>query len=121
MIWTGRVIGGLMALFLLFDAVLHLLKPAPVVEAFARLGYPVSLSVELGALELICIIVYLIPSTNILGAILLTGYLGGATATQLRAGSSTFETLFPIIIGVLIWLAIYLQDKRIRAMIPVRV
>src|ERR1700745_4203725 len=99
MLWTGRILSGLMALLLVFDGVAHLMKPAPVVEAFARLGYPLSASVGIGALALICTAIYVTPKTSILGAILLTGYLGGAVSTHVRAGSSTFEILFPAILG----------------------
>src|SRR5205823_2749614 len=82
--------------FLLFDAVLHLLKPAPVAAAFAQLGYPLDLAVGIGILELVCVAIYVIPRTSLLGAILLTGYLGGAVASQLRVGHSFFETGFPM-------------------------
>src|SRR5271165_2482586 len=114
MLWTGRIISALMALFLLFDAVAHVLQPAPVVEAFARLGFPRSLAVGIGIIELVCIAAYVIPRTSVLGAILLTGYLGGATAVQARAGSPLFEESFAVIIGVLIWAGLFLQDSRLR-------
>ena len=119
-LWTGRVLSGLMALFFVFDGVAHLMKPASVVEAFARLGYPLSASVGIGILLLVCTAIYVTPKTWVLGAILLTGYLGGAVATQVRAGSSTFETVFPVIFGVLVWLGIYLRDARLRGLIPLR-
>jgi len=119
-LWTGRVLSGLMALFFVFDGVAHLMKPASVVEAFARLGYPPSASVGIGILLLVCTAIYVTPKTWVLGAILLTGYLGGAVATQVRAGSSTFETVFPVIFGVLVWLGIYLRDARLRGLIPLR-
>jgi hypothetical protein len=118
MLWTGRVLSGLMALFFVLDGVAHLMKPAPVVEAFARLGYPLSASVGIGILALICTAIYVTPKTSILGAILLTGYLGGAVSTQVRAGSSTFETIFPIILAGLAWLGIFLREPRLRALIP---
>lgn len=120
MLWTGRVLSGLMVLFFVFDGVAHLMKPAPVVEAFARLGYPLSASVGIGILLLVCTAIYVTPKTWVLGAILLTGYLGGAVATQVRAESSTFETVFPVIFGVLVWLGIYLRDARLRGLIPLR-
>jgi hypothetical protein len=109
-----------MALFFVFDGVGHLMKPAPVVEAFARLGYPLSASVGIGILLLVCTAIYLVPKTWVLGAIALTGYLGGAVSTHVRAGSSMFETIFPVIFGVLVWLGIYLRDVRLRALIPLR-
>jgi hypothetical protein len=120
MLWTGRVVSGLVGLLFLFDAVGHLMKPAPVVEAFVRLGYPLSASVGIGVLLLVCTLLYLIPKTWVLGAILVTGYLGGAVSTHVRAGSSAFEIIFPVIFGGLVWLGIYLRDERLRALIPVR-
>ena len=120
MLWTGRVISALAALLFTFDGVGHLMKPAPVVEAFARLGYPLSASVGIGLLLLACTAIYVTPSTSIFGAILLTGYLGGAVSTQVRAGSSWFETIFPVIFGGLVWLGIYLRDAKLRELVPIR-
>jgi hypothetical protein len=120
MFWTGRVLSGLMALLLVFDGVGHLMKPAPVVEAFARLGYPLSASVGIGLLALICTAIYVIPRTSVLGAILLTGYLGGAVSTHVRAGSTLFETIFPVILGVLVWAGIFVRDAQLRKLIPFR-
>jgi hypothetical protein len=119
-VWTGRVISGLVVLFLLFDGVTKVLKVAPVLQASAQLGFPVSLIVAIGAVLLICTVIYAIPSTSILGAILLTGYLGGAVAIQARIGNPLFETLFPIIFGVLVWAGIFLRDNRLRTLIPLR-
>ena len=118
-LWVGRILVALSALFLLFDAAGHLMVPAAVVEAFNRLGYPLSLSPALAIIELVCLVAYLIPRTAILGAILLTGYLGGAVATHLRVHDPVFDTLFPIIFGVLIWAGLYLRDQRLRALIPI--
>jgi hypothetical protein len=109
-----------MALLFVFDGVGHLMKPAPVVEAFARLGYPLSASVGIGLLALICIAIYVTPRTSVLGAILLTGYLGGAVSTHVRAGSSLFETIFPVILGVLVWAGIFVRDAQLRQFIPLR-
>jgi hypothetical protein len=120
MLWTGRVFSGLMALFFVLDGVGHLMKPAPVVDAFARLGYPLSASVGIGLLLLICTAVYVTPRTSTLGAILLTGYLGGAVSTHVRAGSSTFETVFPVILGILVWAGIIVRDAQLRSLVPVR-
>jgi hypothetical protein len=120
MIWTGRILSVLSALFLLFDGAMKLVKPAPVVEATSRLGFPESALTGVGLVLLACTILYLIPRTAVLGAILLTGYLGGAVATQVRAGSSPFETLFPAIFGALVWGGLFLQDGRLRALIPLR-
>jgi hypothetical protein len=119
-LWTARIITAVVGLFLVFDGVIHVLKPAPVVEAFKQLGYPLSVSVGLGVLELICLALYLIPRTSVLGAILLTGYLGGAVATQLRVGAGLFPLLFPAILGVLLWGALLLRDDRLRSFIPPR-
>src|ERR1700733_385789 len=117
-LWAGRVLSVLAILFLLFDAAAHLIVPAQVVDAFTRLGFPINLSTVLGIIELVCLIVYAIPRTSILGAILLTGYLGGAVATHLRVRDPLFDMLFPIIIGVLVWAGVYLRDQRLRALIP---
>jgi DoxX-like family len=120
-LWTGRIMGGLVAAFMVFDAVIHLMKPAPVLEAFAKLGFPIRLAVPLGIIELVCVLLYVIPQTSILGAILLTGYLGGAIAIQLPTGNSLFgEVLFPVYIGVMVWGGIYLRDDRLRTLIPFR-
>jgi hypothetical protein len=118
-IWAGRIVTGLMAAFLVFDAVIHMLKPAPVVEAFAKLNFPLRLAVPLGITELVGILLYVIPSTSILGAIFLTGYLGGAIAAQLPSGNPFFgEVLFPVYIGVFLWGGIYLRDEKLRALVP---
>jgi hypothetical protein len=119
-LWTGRVLSGLMALFFVLDGVGHLMKPAPVVEAFSRLGYPLSASVWIGLLALICTAIYVTPKTSVLGAILLTGYMGGAVATHVRAGSTPFETIFPVILGALVWAGIFVRDAQLRQLIPVR-
>lgn len=121
--WTpraGTVLTGLVALFLLMDAVMHLMTPAPVIDAFRRLEFPTALSAPLGAVELLCIAAYVWPRTAVLGAVLLTGYLGGAVAINLRVGDPVFETLFPVIIGVLAWGALYLRDERVRRLLPLR-
>lgn len=121
MLWTGRVMSILVLLFMLFDAVIHLMRIAPVVNAFAQLGLPLRLSVALGIVELVCVVAYAIPRTSLLGAILLTGYLGGAVAIQLRAGNPFFsEALFPVYVGVLVWGGLFLRDQRQRALIPLR-
>jgi hypothetical protein len=120
-LWTGRIVSGLVTAFLLFDAIIHLMKPAPVVEAFAKLGFPLRLAVPLGVVELVCVLLYLIPNTSVLGAMLLTGYLGGAVAIQLPTGNPFFaEVLFPVYVGVFLWTGIYLRDERLRTLIPFR-
>jgi DoxX-like family len=119
MLWTGRIISGVAVLFLTFDSVIKFLKPAPVVEAFAHLGLPLDLAVVIGVLLLLCTALYVIPRTSILGAILLTGYLGGAVATHLRSGDPLFShVLFPVYFGALLWLGLYLRDTRLRALVP---
>ena len=118
MLWTGRVISALPVLLLVFSAIMKLAKPPTVVVGFAKFGYPEHLIVPLGIVELICTAIYLIPRTSILGAILLAGYLGGATATLVRVSDPTF--VLPVITGVLVWIGLYLRDRRVRALVPLR-
>jgi hypothetical protein len=120
MTWTGRILSVLAALFLVFDAVGHLVMPVPVVQAFTRLGFPLKLGPTLGILEILCIIIYVIPGTSIFGAILVTGYLGGAVAINWRVGDPLFETIFPVLFGIVVWAGVYLRDGRLRALIPIR-
>lgn len=117
---AGRIISALPALFLIFDGIMKLVKPAPVVEATVRLGYPESVIVGMGIVLLACTVLYLIPRTAILGAILLTGYLGGAVATHVRVGEGLFPVLFPVVFGALLWGGLWLRDERLRALIPLR-
>ena len=120
-LWTGRIMSALPALFLLIDGVGKLVKPAPVVQGTVQLGYPESVLLGLGIVLLSCTVLYVIPRTAILGAILLTGYLGGAIATHVRVGSPLFShILFPVYLAVLIWGGLYLRDERLRALIPLR-
>jgi DoxX-like family len=120
-LWTGRIMSALPALFLFVDAVGKLVKPAPVVEGTVQLGYPESVLLGLGIVLLACTVLYVIPRTAILGAILLTGYLGGAVATHVRVGSPLFShILFPVYVAVLVWGGLYLRDERLRALIPLR-
>lgn len=114
-LWTGRTITGLLALFLLFDAVMKIARVAAVVEGTARAGYPAGLVAPIGVTLLGCLVVYLIPRTSILGAILLTGYFGGATATMVRMQDPWF--LFPVGFAVLVWAGLYLRDLRLRTII----
>jgi DoxX-like family len=118
MVWTGRVITGLVAVFLLFDSAVKLLKTTQAVQGTVQLGYPESTIVPIGITLLVGLILYLVPRTSILGAILLTGYLGGATATMVRVGSPWI--LFPVFIGVLAWAGIYFRDPELRTLIPLR-
>jgi len=119
-LWTGRIISALLVLFLLMDGVMKLFKPRVVVEATLQLGYPESVIVGLGIVLLTCTVLYMIPTTSVLGAILLTGYLSGAVATHVRVGEGLFPILFPVIVGVLLWLGLYLRDDRVRTLIPLR-
>jgi len=120
MLWTGRIISALPALFLLLDGIMKLIKPAPVVEATVRLGYPESVILGLGIVLIASTLLYLFPRTSILGAILLTGYLGGAVATHVRVSDNLFSVLFPVFFGLLIWGGLYLRDDRLRTLIPLR-
>jgi hypothetical protein len=119
-LWVGRIVSGLPALFLLVDGGMKLAKPAVVVEATTKLGYSESVIIPIGIVLIVCTILYLIPPTSVLGAILLTGYLGGAVATHVRTGEGAFPVVFPIIFGALLWLGLYLHDVRLRALIPLR-
>jgi len=115
-VWTGRSISGLIVLFLVFDGVGKFLKPVPVVEAFARLGFPIELAPIIGGLLLACTLLYVIPQTSIAGAILMTGYLGGAVASQLRIGEPLLtHVLFPVYCGALLWAGLFLRNDRLRA------
>ena len=120
-LWAARIITALVVLFLVFDGVTKVMKVPAVMEATARIGFPANLIPGIGVLLLVCTAIYVIPRTSVLGAILLTGYLGGAVVTNLRAGSSLFgETLFPVYFGVLVWAGLYLRDERLHALIPLR-
>jgi len=120
-LWTGRILSILSILFFLMDAVMKLLKPAFVVDATVKLGYQEGVIQGLGIALLICTILYAIPGTSVLGAILLTGYLGGAVASNLRVGSPLFSNvLFPVYFALLLWGGLYLRDRRLRALIPLR-
>src|SRR5215510_14408477 len=119
-LWAGRIISALPALFLLVDGAMKLVKPQVVVRGTVELGYTEAVILPLGAVLIACTALYLIPRTAVLGAILLTGYLGGAVCTHVRAGKGAFEILFPIAFGALFWAGLALRDARVRALIPVR-
>jgi hypothetical protein len=116
-LWMGRVLSGLASAFLLFDGVAKLFKPAPVVEAMTRLGYPDSAIVGVGVVLLVSTIVYLIPRTAVIGALLLTGYLGGAVTTNLRVSGPLFTIIFPVFFGALLWTGLSLRDKRVGSLL----
>jgi DoxX-like family len=118
MTWTGSIISGLAVLFLLMDGVGKLIKPAPVIEATVALGWSEASIATLGILVLTATVLYLIPRSAILGAVLLTGFLGGAVASQLRIGNPLFShTLFPVYIGVMLWLGLWLRNRNLRSLI----
>lgn len=117
-LWAARILSGLPALFLLMDAIGKLIKPAPVVSETTRLGYAESVILPLGVVLLICTLLYVIPRTTILGAILLTGYLGGAVNTHVRLYEGWFKILFPVFFGVLLWGGLYLRDRRLAVLMP---
>jgi len=119
-LWTGRIMSALPALFLLFDGAMKLVQPDPVVKATVELGYAESVLLPLGIVLLVCTVLYLVPRTAVLGAILLTGYLGGAVATHVRAGQGPFEILFPVLFGALLWGGLVLRDVRLRSLLPWR-
>jgi hypothetical protein len=118
--WTGAVLSALPALFLLFDAAMKLMKPSFVIEATVKLGYSESVIVPLGVVLLVCTLLYLFPRTAVLGAILLTGYLGGAVATHVHHGDTLFEILFPVVFGAFLWGGLVLRDPRLRCLVPWR-
>src|SRR5688500_1307384 len=121
MLWAGRVLGALVVLFLLLDGGMKLVPLAPVTEAMAQLGYPAGLERALGVLVLGCALLYALPRTAVLGAILLTGLLGGAIATHLRVGSPLFShLLFGVYIGVMAWGGLFLRDEKLRELLPLR-
>jgi hypothetical protein len=118
--WTAYTLGGLAVLFILLDGGMKLFAPQPVVESMTALGYAAELSLTVGIIELLCLALYLIPQTSVLGAILMTGYLGGAVATHLRVGSPFFSLIFPVLLGLMLWAALYLLDSRVRTIIPLQ-
>jgi len=117
MFWTGCVLSALPVLMLLMSASFKFLKPPEVTEGMAKFGYSESVLLPLGIVELTATVLYVVPQTSVLGAILLTGYLGGATATHVRIDDAFH---MPIILGVLLWLGLYFRDARIRALVPWR-
>ncbi|HZD94771.1 MAG TPA: DoxX family protein [Candidatus Sulfotelmatobacter sp.] len=117
MVWAGRIISGLVVLFLLSGSIYGIVKAADMAPEMARMGYPASLGPKISIVLILCALIYAFPRTAVLGAILLTGYLGGATATHVRIGEPFF---IPILVAVLAWGGIFLRDERLRALIPLR-
>lgn len=119
-LWTGRVLGGLCVLFLVFDALAKIARLDPVVQGTVELGYPDAVLVPLGLVLLASTILYAVPATAVLGAILVTGYLGGAVATHVRMSHPLLtHSLFPVWLGIALWGALWLRDARLRALLPV--
>jgi hypothetical protein len=120
-LWTGRVLSALATLFMLFDSAGKLLRLDPVLKGTAELGYQTSAIVPIGLMLLGCVVLYLVPRTALLGAVLLTGYLGGAVASQMRVGNPLLShTLFPVYFAALVWGGLYLRDGRVRALLAPR-
>jgi len=117
MVWTGRILSALPVLLLLFSASGKLMRVPQVTGGFTHLGWPASIALAVGILELSCTIIYVIPRTAILGAILLTGYMGGAVATHVRIGE---PFILQVMVGVVAWAGLYLRDERVRKLIPLR-
>ena len=116
--WAGWVLSVLPCLMLFMSAAMKLAQPDVVMEGFEKMGYPRSLALKLGIVEVVCTVLYLFPRTAVLGAVLLTGYLGGAVATHVRVEELSFVT--PVLLGVVIWLGLYLRDRRVRDLLPLR-
>lgn len=114
--WAGYIMSTLAVLFLIFDGAIKVLQLAPAVEATVRLGYAEHLVLGIGLIELACIAVYVFPRTAVPGAILLTGYLGGAVATHMQNGSDLFSLVFPVIIGGLLWVGLFARNAQLRAL-----
>ncbi|MEO8334295.1 MAG: DoxX family protein [bacterium] len=120
-LWAARILTGIAVAFLLLDAAMKVLQLPPAIEGTIALGFPASAVLGIGLLELACIALYVTPRTSILGAILLTGYLGGAIASQVRVGAPLLtHILFPTYIAGLYWTGLYLRDERLRVLVPIR-
>jgi DoxX-like protein len=116
-VWAGRILSGIVVLFLVGASSMGIVKAAEMAPQFARMGYPESLVIKIPVVCIICALIYAFPRTAILGAILLTGYLGGASATHIRIGEPFF---FPTVVAVLAWGGVFLRDERLRALVPLR-
>jgi hypothetical protein len=113
-IWSGRVLGGLVVLFMTFDGAMKIIKAAPAVEGTIKMGYPAGEVVGIGVLALACTLLYAIPRTALVGAVLLTAYLGGAMASHVRLGVEAFPVVFVLAFGALVWGSLWLRDARVR-------
>ena len=114
---TGRILSVLLGAFFLFDAAMKLVKPAAGVTATLQMGFRESSIIPIGVALLICTVLYFVPRTAIFGALLLTGYLGGAVASQVRIGAPSFNVLFPAVFAALAWTALYLRNARLQALL----
>ncbi len=118
---TGIALSTVAVLFLLFDAVGKLARPQAVIEGTTQLGYPASVILPLGIIQMACLILYIVPRTSLIGALLWTGYLGGAVATHVRIGNPLFShILFPTYVALLLWLGLWLREQRLRVLLPLR-
>jgi chaperone required for assembly of F1-ATPase len=118
-LWTGRILSVLGGGFMLFDVVIHIMRPPEVVQGFAQMGYSLDVIVPLAIVEFICLLFYAIPKTSVFGAILLTGYLGGAVDANVRVGNALFGfVLFPVYVAIVLWIGLYLRDARLRELVP---
>ncbi|AWK70467.1 hypothetical protein CBI38_01680 [Rhodococcus oxybenzonivorans] len=118
---AGLIITGLVTAFLLFDAIIHIANIQSVRDAMAELGFDENIAVVIGIVMLVCLVLYLVPATSILGAVLLTGYLGGAVATNMLTEQPLFSTiLFPVYVGIFVWGGLWLRDAGVRTIMPIR-
>ena len=116
-LWIGRVLSALASLFLLFDGIMKVVKPPVVVQSTLQLGYAESAILGIGLTLLVCTLLYIVPRSSIVGAVLLTGYLGGAVASNIRAGKPVFNVLFPMIMAALLWSGLWFRDLRVRNLV----
>lgn len=119
-LWSSRIISAILILFLSFDSIIKIIQHPEAVTPTVGFGFAASMVAVLGLIELVGLVLYIVPATSVLGAIFLTGYLGGAIATQVRVDAPLFSIVFPIILGGLMWLALFLKDARLRALVPFR-
>ena len=116
-LWIGRVLSALASLFLLFDGIMKVVKPPVVVQSTLQLGYAESAILGIGLTLLVCTLLYIVPRSSIVGAVFLTGYLGGAVASNIRAGKPVFNVLFPMIMAALLWGGLWFRDLRVRNLV----
>jgi len=113
-IWSGRILSALVVAFLGLDAITHIIQPESAVKATEQIGFPVSALAPLGIIQLLCLVLYLVPRTAILGAVLWTGYLGGAVATLVHVGAPAGQLAFPLVFAIALWGSLALRDGRVR-------